>query len=68
MLTKPTLQVIGSVNTMLKIIYGKEYTDSHAQNNVASIAFAGTVVGHLGFGIVSAVSKCRKDGLADTRS
>ena len=38
---------------MLKEIYGTAYTDSHAQNNVASIAFAGTVVGHLFFGVLS---------------
>ena len=48
-----TYKVIGSVNTMLKEIYGTAYTSSHAQSNVASIAFAGTVVGHLFFGILS---------------
>lgn len=32
---------------MLKEIYTTEYTDSNAQSNVSSIAFAGTVVGQL---------------------
>ncbi|KAF1988423.1 MFS general substrate transporter [Aulographum hederae CBS 113979] len=45
--------VIGSVNTMLKQIYTTEYTESSAQSNVASIAFAGTVVGQLFFGYLS---------------
>jgi MFS family permease len=45
--------VIGSVNTMLKILYKDEYTKSSAQSNVASIAFAGTVVGQLAFGYLS---------------
>jgi MFS family permease len=45
--------VIGSVNTMLKTIYKKQYTSSHAQSNVSSIAFAGTVVGQLFFGYLS---------------
>lgn len=45
--------VIGSVNTMLKNIYGDEYTKSDAQSNVASIAFVGTIVGQLGFGYLS---------------
>lgn len=44
---------IGSVNTLLKIIYKDEYVKSNAQNNVASIAFAGTVVGQLVFGYLS---------------
>ena len=38
---------------MLSIIYKDAYTKSSAQRNVPSIAFAGTVVGHLLFGIVS---------------
>jgi MFS family permease len=38
---------------MLKNIYGKEYTASPAQSNVASLAFAGTVVGQLFFGYLS---------------
>jgi MFS family permease len=46
-------QVIGSVNTMLSTIYPDEYANSNAQSNVASIAFAGTVVGHLFFGWVA---------------
>jgi hypothetical protein len=45
--------VIGSVTTMLSIIYGKEYTSSSYKSAVPSIAFAGTVVGHLFFGILS---------------
>ncbi|OAP65268.1 hypothetical protein AYL99_01240 [Fonsecaea erecta] len=45
--------VIGSVNTMLKTIYKDEYTKSNAQSNVASIAFAGTVLGQLVFGYLS---------------
>lgn len=45
--------VIGSVNTMLGLIYKDQYTKSSAQGNVASIAFAGTVVGQLGFGYLS---------------
>src|SRR5271155_3575759 len=50
---KQTAQVIGSVNTMLRLIYTTQYTDSNAQNNVSSIAFAGTVVGQLFFGYLS---------------
>jgi hypothetical protein len=46
-------QVIGSVNTMLSTICPDEYANSNAQSNVASIAFAGTVVGHLFFGWVA---------------
>jgi len=38
---------------MLKTIYKDEYTKSRAQNNVTSIAFAGTVVGQLAFGYLS---------------
>jgi MFS family permease len=45
--------VIGPVNTMLKILYKDEYTKSSAQQNVASIAFAGTVLGQLVFGYTS---------------
>jgi hypothetical protein len=37
--------IIGPVNTMLKILYKDEYTKSSAQQNVSSIAFAGTVLG-----------------------
>ena len=46
-------RVIGQVNTMLGQIYGKRYKSSPAQSNVASLAFAGTVVGQLFFGWVS---------------
>ncbi|KAF1850088.1 MFS general substrate transporter [Cucurbitaria berberidis CBS 394.84] len=45
--------IIGPVNTMLKRIYPKEYTNSSAQANVSSITFAGTVVGMLFFGYTS---------------
>ena len=45
--------VIGSVSTMLRLIYGKEYTSSSAKSAIPSIAFAGTVVGHLFFGVLS---------------
>jgi len=38
---------------MLKKIYKDEYVKSDAQNNVSSIAFAGTVVGQLVFGYLS---------------
>ena len=38
---------------MLKTIYTTQYTASSAQSNVASIAFAGTVVGQLVFGYTS---------------
>lgn len=46
-------QVIGSVNTLLKIQYGTVYTGSTASKYVADIAFAGTVVGQLVFGYLS---------------
>ncbi|KAJ5717757.1 Glycerophosphodiester transporter GIT2 [Penicillium malachiteum] len=45
--------VIGQVNTMLSYIYPKAYDNSTASKNVASIAFAGTVVGMLIFGYTS---------------
>ncbi|KAK2599108.1 glycerophosphoinositol permease [Conoideocrella luteorostrata] len=45
--------VIGSVNTVLKLQYGNEYTNSEASKYVADIAFAGTVVGQLVFGYLS---------------
>jgi MFS family permease len=38
---------------MLRLLYGEQYTGSDTQSNIASIAFAGTVVGHLFFGILS---------------
>ena len=46
-------RVIGQVNTILKQLYKTEYTNSSAQSNVNSIAFAGTVVGQLFFGYLS---------------
>ncbi|ANB15594.1 Git1p [Sugiyamaella lignohabitans] len=41
---------IGTAGTCLSILYPKEYKNSPAQGNVASIAFVGTVVGQLSFG------------------
>ncbi len=46
-------RVIGQVNTILQTLYKKEYSNSPAQSNVNSIAFAGTVVGQLFFGWMS---------------
>ncbi|KAK9363175.1 major facilitator superfamily domain-containing protein [Lipomyces starkeyi] len=45
--------VIGSVNTILKILYPHEYANSPATRNVSSIAFVGTVIGQLSFGYIS---------------
>jgi len=45
--------VIGSVSTMLSIIYPKQYKGSAAQRNVSAITFAGTVLGMLIFGYTS---------------
>ncbi|KAK9444656.1 MFS phospholipid transporter Git1 [Metarhizium brunneum] len=45
--------VIGSVNTVLKLQYKTVYTSSNAAKYVADIAFAGTVVGQLIFGFTS---------------
>ncbi|KAG5979514.1 hypothetical protein E4U55_005090 [Claviceps digitariae] len=42
--------VIGSVNTILKLQYGAVYKNSTAAKYVADIAFAGTVCGQLLFG------------------
>lgn len=44
---------ISTASTCLSIIYGTQYTDSPALQNVSAIAFAGTVVGQLSFGFVS---------------
>ena len=38
---------------MLKNVYGKQYTNSPARQNITSIAFVGTVVGQLGFGYLT---------------
>lgn len=38
---------------MLSIIYPEDYANSHASQNVSSIAFAGTVIGQLLFGWVA---------------
>ncbi|KAI5922856.1 major facilitator superfamily domain-containing protein [Camillea tinctor] len=45
--------VIGSVSTTLRYEYGTVYTGSHAYGIVSAIAFAGTVVGQLVFGVLS---------------
>ncbi|KAJ3161768.1 hypothetical protein HDU86_006539 [Geranomyces michiganensis] len=45
--------VIGSVSTVLKRQYGSLYSDSPAVKNVSSVAFAGTVVGQLSFGLLA---------------
>lgn len=44
---------ISTVTTCLSLIYGDRYTDSNAISNIASIAFAGTVIGQLTFGYIS---------------
>lgn len=44
---------IGTASTCLKLLYPKEYGSSPAIRNVTSIAFAGTVVGMLIFGVIS---------------
>ncbi|QPG74244.1 hypothetical protein FOA43_001569 [Brettanomyces nanus] len=44
---------ISTASTCLKNIYGSQYTNSHAIQNVSSVAFVGTVVGQLSFGIFS---------------
>ncbi|KAG5417825.1 GIT3 [Candida metapsilosis] len=44
---------ISTVLSCLRMIYKEEFTKSSAMSNVASIAFAGTVVGQLGFGYIS---------------
>jgi MFS family permease len=41
------------VNTLLGILYPDTYSKSPASQNVSSIAFAGTVVGQLAFGVAS---------------
>ncbi|ODQ48737.1 hypothetical protein PICMEDRAFT_14266 [Pichia membranifaciens NRRL Y-2026] len=44
---------IGTASTCLSVIYGDQYTHSHALRNVSAIAFVGTVVGQLTFGVFS---------------
>lgn len=44
---------IGTVSTLLSTLYPKEYANSNAISNVASIAFVGIVLGQLSFGYVS---------------
>jgi MFS family permease len=53
---------IGTVNTILAILYPEEYVGSPAQANVSSIAFVGTVVGQLFFGYVADYHS-RKSGM-----
>jgi MFS family permease len=53
MLTFLANQIIGSVSTMLKKIYGAEFSNSAAVANINSITFAGTVLGMLFFGYTS---------------
>lgn len=45
--------VIGSVSTMLSILYPTQYAGSSAVSNVSAIVFAGEVVGQLFFGWTS---------------
>ena len=44
---------ISIVLSCLKQIYGDEFTQSNAINNIGSIGFVGTVVGQLSFGYIS---------------
>lgn len=44
---------ISTVSLCLSLIYGDQYTNSRAIQNVSSIAFAGTVVGQLSFGYIA---------------
>lgn len=44
---------ISTASTCLAKIYGAQYSDSNAIQNISSIAFVGTVVGQLTFGVVS---------------
>lgn len=44
---------ISTVTTCLSLIYGSKYKDSNAISNISAIAFAGTVIGQLGFGYIS---------------
>ena len=44
---------IGAVSTCLAQIYGKQYSNSSAIQNVSSIAFAGIVLGQLSFGYLA---------------
>ncbi|KAK5087343.1 glycerophosphoinositol permease [Exophiala xenobiotica] len=44
---------IGSVNTILGVIYGDAFTSSPQRKDVNAIAFAGTVLGQLVFGVLS---------------
>ncbi|KAF7548937.1 hypothetical protein G7Z17_g6725 [Cylindrodendrum hubeiense] len=45
--------VIGSVNTTLKAQYGTVYSGSNAYKYVSDIAFVGTVIGQLFFGVLA---------------
>lgn len=52
-----TAQVIGSVVTVLAIEYGDVWANSNAKHYLGDIAFAGTVVGQLGFGYLYVCSR-----------
>ncbi|KAH7884693.1 major facilitator superfamily domain-containing protein [Phlebopus sp. FC_14] len=45
--------IIGSVNTLLKRVYGSSEIGTNYSNTLSSVAFAGTVVGMLVFGWIS---------------
>ena len=53
---------IGTASTCLSKIYGKQYTGSNAIKNVSAIAFVGTVVGQLSFGVFADYVS-RKNGM-----
>lgn len=53
---------IGTVTTCLSALYGERYTNSSAISVISAIAFAGTVVGQLGFGYISD-NVARKGGM-----
>lgn len=44
---------IGTVSTCLSTIYGEQYSESNAIQNVSSIAFVGIVLGQLSFGYIA---------------
>ncbi|ODV59561.1 Git1p [Ascoidea rubescens DSM 1968] len=44
---------MSTTSTCLALLYNEKYTNSSAMNNVASIVFAGTVLGQLIFGYIS---------------
>lgn len=44
---------ISTVSTCLARLYGKEYTESRAIQNISSIVFVGTIVGQISFGYLA---------------